>query len=192
MPRASTIFHSEIETNGNRLVAGQVAGSSRALFAGILGRVGHRMRRRELLLLLGGAVTGPRALHAQQKAMPVIGHRMRRRDLLLSTLAVLSFAGSAAFAQGAEKVYRVGVLASGGLHPIESFRARLRELGWIEGRNIRFDYRSAEGDDNRQPALAEELAATPVDLILTWGTPAALAAKRATATIPIVMTGLSH
>ena len=95
--------------------------------------------------------------------------------------------GSAAGAQGAEKVYRVGVLASGGLHPIESFRARLRELGWIEGRNIRFDYRAAEGDDNRQPALAAELVAVPVDLILTWGTPAALAAKRATATVPIVM-----
>jgi putative ABC transport system substrate-binding protein len=113
---------------------------------------------------------------------------MNRRDLLLlSTLAVPFFTGSAAFAQAAEKVYRVGVLASGGLHPIESFRARLRELGWIEGRNVRFEYRSAEGDDNRQPALAAELVTVPVDLILTWGTPATLAAKRATATIPIVM-----
>src|SRR6266446_1815740 len=104
-----------------------------------------------------------------------------------SDTRLLLVIGSAAGAQGAEKVYRVGVLASGGLHPIESFRARLRELGWIEGRNIRFDYRAAEGDDNRQPALAAELVAVPVDLILTWGTPAALAAKRATATVPIVM-----
>src|SRR5262249_40874140 len=57
----------------------------------------------------------------------------------------------------------------------------------IEGKNVRFDYRWAEADDTRQPALAAELVALPVDLILTWGTAAALAAKRATATIPIVM-----
>jgi putative tryptophan/tyrosine transport system substrate-binding protein len=113
---------------------------------------------------------------------------VRRRDfLLLSLLTALFLAGPAAFAKAAEKVYRVGLLASEGLHPIESFRARLRQLGWIEERNIRFDYRSAEGDDNRQPALAAELVAIPVDLILTWGSPAALAAKRATAAIPIVM-----
>ena len=113
---------------------------------------------------------------------------MRRRDfLLLSTLAVLLFTGSATFAQTAEKVYRVGVLAPEGMRAIASFRERLRQLGWIEGRNIRFDYRSAEGDDTRQPALATELVALPADLILTWGTPATLAAKQATATIPIVI-----
>ena len=114
--------------------------------------------------------------------------RPKRRDLLLlSTLAVLFLTGSPAVAEAAEKVYRVGVLAPKGMHAIESFKERLRQLGWIEGRNIRFDYRSAEGDDTRQPALAAELVALPVDLILTWGTPAALAAKQATATIPIVM-----
>jgi putative ABC transport system substrate-binding protein len=113
---------------------------------------------------------------------------MKRRNLLLfSMLAVLFFTGSAAVAQAAERVYRVGVLAPEGMHAIESFRERLRQLGWIEGRNIRFDYRSTEGDDTRQPALAAELVALPVDLILSWGTPATLAAKQATATIPIVM-----
>jgi putative ABC transport system substrate-binding protein len=113
---------------------------------------------------------------------------MRRRHLLaLSTLAALSFTGSAALAQVAEKVSRVGVLAPEGIHAIESFKERLRHLGWIEGRNIRFEYRSAAGDDTRQPALAAELVALPVDLILSWGTPATLAAKQATATIPIVM-----
>jgi putative tryptophan/tyrosine transport system substrate-binding protein len=111
----------------------------------------------------------------------------RRILLLISTLAVLSFAVSPAFAQVKDKVYRVGVLAPEGARAIESFKARLGELGWIEGRNIRFDYRSVEGDDTRQPAQAGELVALPVDLILTWGTPATMAAKQATATIPIVI-----
>ena len=113
---------------------------------------------------------------------------MKRRNLLLlSTLAVLFLTGSPSVAEAAEKVYRVGVLAPVGIRPIETFKERLRQLGWKEGQNIRFDYRSAKGDDTRQPGLAAELAALPVDLILTWGTPATLAAKHATATIPIVM-----
>jgi len=85
------------------------------------------------------------------------------------------------------KVWRVGVLAPAALRPIESFKERLRGLGWIEGKNVRFDYRRAEGNDSRYPSLAAELVALPVDLILTWGTPAVLAAKRATAKIPIVI-----
>jgi putative ABC transport system substrate-binding protein len=92
-----------------------------------------------------------------------------------------------ALAQEATKTVRIGVLASAEEHPIQSFKERLRELGWIEEKNVRFYYRWAEADDTRQPALAAELVALPVDLILTWGTAAALAAKRATATIPIVM-----
>src|SRR6516165_9611776 len=83
-------------------------------------------------------------------------------------------------AQEATKMVRIGVLASAQEHPIQSFRERLHELGWIEGKNVRFDYRWAEADDTRQPALVAELVALPVDLILTWGTAAALAAKRAT------------
>jgi ABC-type uncharacterized transport system substrate-binding protein len=71
-------------------------------------------------------------------------------------------------AQAAEKVYRVGILAPEGMHAIETFKEGLRQLGWIEGQNIRFDYRTAGGDDARQPALAAELVALPVDLILTW------------------------
>jgi putative tryptophan/tyrosine transport system substrate-binding protein len=113
---------------------------------------------------------------------------MRRRDLLLlSTPAVLVFIGRLAFSQAADKVYRVGVLAPEGMRAIEIFRERLAQLGWIEGRNIRFDYRSTGRDDTRQSALAAELVTLPVDLILTWGTPATLAAKQATSTIPIVM-----
>jgi putative tryptophan/tyrosine transport system substrate-binding protein len=91
--------------------------------------------------------------------------------------------GLAWAAQAAEKVYRVGILAPEGMHAIESFKEGLRQLGWIEGQNIHFDYRTAGGDDTREPALAAELVALPVDLILTWGTPATLAAKQATTTI---------
>ena len=113
---------------------------------------------------------------------------MKRGSLLLfSTLAVLLLTGSPSVAEAAERVYRIGVLAPEGMRAIGSFRERLRQLGWKEAQNIRFDYRSAEGDDTRQPALAAELVALPVDLILTWETPATLAAKHATATIPIVM-----
>jgi putative ABC transport system substrate-binding protein len=81
---------------------------------------------------------------------------------------------------------RIGVLAAAETHPIQSFRERVSELGWIEGKNVQFDYRWAEADDTRQPALASELAAINVGLILTWGT-AALAAKHATTAIPVLM-----
>jgi putative ABC transport system substrate-binding protein len=113
---------------------------------------------------------------------------MNRRNILLtSMLAGLLLHGLPSAAEAADRVYRVGVLAPEGMRAIESFKDRLRELGWIEGRNIRFEHRSVEGDDTRQPALAAELVGLPVDLIVTWGTPATLAAKQATATIPIVM-----
>ena len=101
--------------------------------------------------------------------------------------ALLMAADHRTSAEEATKMVRIGVLASAEQHPIQSFKERLRELGWIEGKNVRFDYRWAEGDDTRQPALAAELVALPVDLILTWGTAATVAAKRATTTIPVVM-----
>jgi putative tryptophan/tyrosine transport system substrate-binding protein len=107
------------------------------------------------------------------------------RAALIGLLMTWGYSDS--FAEDAKRVVRIGVLASAQEHPIQSFRERLRELGWIEGENVRFDYRWAEADDTRQPALVAELLALPVDLILTWGTAAALAAKRATTTTPIVM-----
>jgi putative tryptophan/tyrosine transport system substrate-binding protein len=112
------------------------------------------------------------------------------RDLCVKT-ALLVFLLVAwnprASAEEAGKIARIGVLASAETHPIQSFRERLAELGWIEGKNVRFDYRWAEADDTRWPALVGELVGIPVDVIVTWGTAAALAAKRATTTIPIVM-----
>ena len=96
----------------------------------------------------------------------------------------------AASAQKRDQMQRIGILAEAPAHPIDSFRERLRELGWSEGQNVEFVNRWAEGDDSRYPALAAELVALKVDVIVTWGTPAALAAKEATSTIPIVVGAL--
>jgi len=71
--------------------------------------------------------------------------------------------------------------------PIDAFRQGLRDLGHVEGQNVRLEHRYAEGRNERFRELAEDLVASNVDVILTWGTEAALEAKRATRTIPIVM-----
>jgi len=90
-------------------------------------------------------------------------------------------------ARAQQKLVRIGVLASYHWPPLRKFVQKLKELGYVEGGTVRFEYRFAEGDDDRYSILAAELVALPVDLILTSGTPAALAAKTATSTIPIVM-----
>lgn len=111
---------------------------------------------------------------------------MRRRNLLAG-IAAAALAPRAALAE-APKV--VGILAPGPLRPIAVFKKRLGELGWVEGRTVRFEDRWAEGDDRRYAALAADLAGLRVDAILTWSTAAVLAAKRATTTIPIVMAAI--
>jgi putative ABC transport system substrate-binding protein len=93
----------------------------------------------------------------------------------------------AARAQQSERVRTIGILGSQSLPPIERFARKLRDYGYVEGQNLRLVSRFAEGRDERYPVMAAELAAMPVDLIVTWGTPAALAAKQATTTIPVVM-----
>jgi putative ABC transport system substrate-binding protein len=100
----------------------------------------------------------------------------------------------AAEAQQAEKVYRIGMLerTSSAINAanLNGFRQGLRELGYVEGKNFIIEYRSADGRDERFPGLATELVRLKVDLILTRGTPATLAAKNATGTIPVIMTGV--
>ena len=81
----------------------------------------------------------------------------------------------------------VGILAAADFPAIESFRQEMRVRGWVEGNNISFEYGWAEQSDSRYPALAAELLSRKVDLMLVWGTPAAVAAKNATTTIPIVL-----
>jgi ABC-type uncharacterized transport system substrate-binding protein len=98
-------------------------------------------------------------------------------------------------AQPADKVYRIGMLertsAVINAANLEAFRQGLRALGYVEGKNLAIEYRSADGRDDRFRDLAAELVALKVDLILTRGTPAALAAKRATGGgIPVVITGV--
>jgi putative tryptophan/tyrosine transport system substrate-binding protein len=88
------------------------------------------------------------------------------------------------------KVPTIGALVIGNISPEEfwrEFRQGLRDLGYVEGQNIRFEFRSAEGHLDRLPELAAELVRLKVDIIVTWFTPTALAAKQATNEIPIVM-----
>ena len=120
------------------------------------------MNRRAFITLLGGAAAWPLAARAQQSA----------------------------------KVYRVGMLEtiSEALNAanLAAFRHSLRGLGYIEGQNLSIEYRSADGRVERYPDLAAELVRLKVDAIVTRGTPAALAAKTATSTIPIISAALAE
>src|SRR6266705_746198 len=114
---------------------------------------------------------------------------MDRRRFLLTSLAGVLAAPRAAEAQQGAKAARVGYLAgnlAGGPHLPEAFRQGLRDLGYVEGRNVVIEYRDAEGKLERLPALAVELVALKVDVIVVGGTPQALAAMQATRTLPIV------
>ncbi len=96
-------------------------------------------------------------------------------------------------AQPAAKSARIGYLATdlvaGDPRTLEAFLQGLRDLGYVEGRNLLIEYRDAEGKVERFPALAAELVALKVDLIVVGNTPAALAAKQATKVLPIVFPG---
>ena len=118
--------------------------------------------------------------------------RMSPTAILLMTLALCVLAAPlVAESQQAEKVYRIGYLTAGG-GVNEAFRQAVRQLGYMEGQNVVIESRSAEGKLERLPDLATELARLNVDVIVTITTPAAQAAKAATATIPIVMAGSSE
>jgi ABC-type uncharacterized transport system substrate-binding protein len=120
-------------------------------------------------------------------------------NLKLVGIVALAFTfalgGAVAEAQQAGKIFRIGFLdpstASGSAVSLEAFRQEMRKLGWIEGKNITTEYRFAEQKPERVPELAADLVRLKVDLIVVSGTPQALAAKKATTTIPIVVTTAS-
>jgi putative ABC transport system substrate-binding protein len=112
-----------------------------------------------------------------------------RRTFLARTGAVVLAAPLAAEAQQAAKVARIGFLSpnlAANPHLQEAFLQGLSDLGYVEGRNVVIEYRDAEGKAERLPALAAELVAVKVDVILAGSTIAALAAKQVTRTLPIV------
>ena len=118
-----------------------------------------------------------------------------KRRVFVTGVAGLLAAPLAAEAQ-AGKVPRVGFLSPnsasdpGWLGRLRVFQQGIRELGYVEGRNIVIESRWAEGKWDRLPGLAAELVGLKVDVIVTYGPPAIQAAKQATGTIPIIMAGI--
>jgi putative tryptophan/tyrosine transport system substrate-binding protein len=116
-----------------------------------------------------------------------------RRRFITGAVCLLA-APLAVEAQPAGKVYRIGVLSplrAPSAAFFATFWAPLRERGWVDGQNFVFEARYAEGNYDRFPAMAADLVRLQVDLILAYGERAALAAKEATTTIPIVMAFVS-
>jgi putative ABC transport system substrate-binding protein len=117
---------------------------------------------------------------------------MKKKITVLALYAMLSALCSSAQAQRPTKIPRIGFLSASSPEAlssrIEAFREGLRELGYVEGKNIVIEWRSAEGKLDRLPALAAELVRLKVDIIVTAGPSLTHAAKEATSTIPIVMT----
>ena len=112
---------------------------------------------------------------------------MKRREFIGLVGGAAAWPLSARAQQAGRKIVTIGVLAIEPWPPIETFRQALDDLGYIEGKNVRFEYRYSKGYNKQLPELANELVGLNVDVILTWGTDAVLAAKQATTTIPIVM-----
>ncbi len=118
------------------------------------------MKRRELLIAIGGAVVAwPLAARAQQKKVPVIGYLNPGPT-------------------GPAEPF------------VAAFRQGLGEAGYFEGQNVAIEYRGADGSYDRLPELAADLVGRKVDVIVTNGPPGALAARGATSTIPIVFNGV--
>jgi ABC-type uncharacterized transport system substrate-binding protein len=117
-------------------------------------------------------------------------HSVQRRDFLIAAGALLA-APLAAEAQPTAKVYRIGYLSPGAASQgmSGSFRDALKELGYIEGRNLVIESRFADTKMDELPGLAKDLVRVGVDIIVTIGTPTVQAAKESTTTIPIVMAG---
>jgi putative ABC transport system substrate-binding protein len=119
-----------------------------------------------------------------------------RRELLALLVGAAAVWPLGARGQQVGKIFRIGMVepisAELNRANLGAIRRGLQELGYIERRNLVLEYRSADGDAARFPGLIAELINLNVDLIITRGTPAALAAKKATRTIPVVMASLGE
>src|SRR6266481_721723 len=131
--------------------------------------------------------------------LSVVGHNtgaklMSGKIFVWLLTTVLLTTAPAAEAQQTGKVFRIGFLdpstASGSAVLVNAFRQELTKFGWIEGKNITIEYRFAEQNNERLPELAADLVRLKVDVIVVTGGNPALAAKKATTTIPIVITGI--
>ncbi|MBV8391981.1 MAG: ABC transporter substrate-binding protein [Alphaproteobacteria bacterium] len=112
---------------------------------------------------------------------------MKRRELITAVGGALA-GPSAAWAQQPKRIARIGFFAPPPRNAeVEAFLEGLRDLGWVEGKNIHVEYRDAGGDDSRLPALAAELVGLDIDVLVTATTAGVLAAHSATTTIPTVM-----
>jgi putative ABC transport system substrate-binding protein len=115
---------------------------------------------------------------------------MRRRKFIGLLGAMVAWP-STANAQQRDKVWRIGMLemTAPGMNAanLDAFRKGLHDLGYVEGQHVVIEYRSADGRSERFPKLAAEFVRLKVDVIVTRGTPAVMAAKNATATIPVIM-----
>jgi len=120
---------------------------------------------------------------------------INRRAFITSLTIGALLASRSAHAQKARGMHRIGWLspasAADGLPNLEALRAGLRGIGYVEGKNITFEVRWADGRSNRLPQLAAELVRLPVDVLCTAGSQATGAAKQATSTIPIVFANVA-
>jgi ABC-type uncharacterized transport system substrate-binding protein len=119
-----------------------------------------------------------------------------KRRYFITLLGGLTFAMPVAVgAQQHGELRRIGLLMpvseANAAANVEAFRRGLRDLGDVEGANVAFEYRYADGQDNLLPGFVSELVQAGVDVIVTWGTPAARAAKEGTSKIPIVMAAIA-
>ena len=118
---------------------------------------------------------------------------MKRRDFLgvLGGVAVALPIGARAQQPKAARIGFLGLVSPTSHAPrVSALRAGLRDLGWVEGKNINIEFRWAEGNYDRLPDLAQELVRLNIDVLVTHGAAGALAAKKATSTIPIVITAV--
>src|SRR4051812_24577711 len=123
---------------------------------------------------------------------------MRRREFIIGLWATFATQLTANAQQQSGKTFRVGYLgfgtgtSRGSIALQQSFVQGLRNFGWIEGQNVAIEYRFAEGRDHALPSLVQELVGRGLDVIVAYPTPAVLAAKNATTTVPIVGIGLDN